>query len=128
MAAATFVLGAAVLALASRGLAGRSNTRAALMQVVLAQAIVVAASQFVTRDMWNAEDDFRYETAAIHQRERTPPEQHPQLEATWRWMRRWVPPGWLTFRTVASLLIVVALSRPRARAFFDAASPSVSER
>src|SRR5690606_26642947 len=40
LAAATFVLGAALLALGSRALAGRTNARAALVQVVAVQAIV----------------------------------------------------------------------------------------
>ena len=128
MAAATFVLGAALLALAARGLAGKSNTRSALMQVVAAQSILVVASYFVTRDMANAEADWQYETALIHQRERLPPDQYQQVVPTLRAMRRWAPPGWLVFRTVASALIVVALSRPRAREFFEAAARPVSER
>ncbi|MCW5834254.1 MAG: hypothetical protein KIS78_17785 [Labilithrix sp.] len=128
MAAATFVLGAALLALAARGLAGRSNTRSALMQVVGAQAIVVVASYFLTRDMWAAEADWQYETALIHQRERLPPDEYQRVVPTLRAMRRYVPPGWLVVRTVASALIVVALSRPRARDFFETAARPVSER
>ncbi|MBX3206368.1 MAG: hypothetical protein KF764_14945 [Labilithrix sp.] len=128
MAAATFVLGAALLALAARGLAGKSNTRSALMQVVAAQAIVVVASYFVTRDMWGAEADWQYESVVIHQRERLPPDEYQRSVPTLRAMRYWVPPGWLVFRTIASALIVVALSRPRSREFFEAASAPVSER
>jgi hypothetical protein len=128
MAAATFVLGAALLALAARGLAGKSNTRSALMQVVAAQAILVVASFFVTRAMFDAEADWQYETALAHQHERSPPEQYAQVVPTLRAMRRWMPPGWLVFRTVASALILVALSRPRSREFFEAAARPVSER
>jgi hypothetical protein len=128
MAAATFVLGAALLALAARGLAGKSNTRSALMQVVAAQAIVVVASYFVTRAMFDAEADWQYETALIHQRERMPPDQYAQAVPMLRAMRRWTPPGWLVVRTLASALIVVALSRPRSRDFFEAAARPVSER
>jgi hypothetical protein len=128
MAAATFVLGAALLALAARGLGGKSNTRNALMQVVAAQAVVVVASHFVTRDMWNAEADWYYETVLIHQREGMPPEQFVDFEPKWRAIRRWAPPGWLVFRTIASGLIVVALTRPRSREFFEAAARPLSER
>ena len=128
IAAATFVLGAALLALAARGLAGKSNTRSALMQVVAAQAIVVVAGYFLTRDMFNAEADWKWETAIMHQRERSPPEQFAQFASMVRSMRHWGPPGWLVFRTVASALIVVALTRPRSREFFDAASDPLSER
>jgi hypothetical protein len=128
MAAATFVLGAALLALAARGLAGRSNARSALMQVVAAQAIVVAASYFVTRDMRNAEADWEYQSALFHQRERLPPDEYAQVAPTIQAMRRWLPPGWLAFRSFASVLILVALSRPRSREFFEAAARPLSER
>jgi hypothetical protein len=121
MAAATFVLGAALLALASRGLAGKSNTRSALMQVVAAQAIVVGATYFVTRDMRNAEDDWQYQSALFHQRERLPPDQYAEAAPTIHAIRRWAPPSWLAFRTLASALILLALSRPRSREFFEAA-------
>lgn len=79
MAAATFVLGAALLALAARGLTGRSNTRSPLMQVVAAQAIVVAASYFVTRDIWQAEAEWQYEMVLIQQREQLPPDQYAAI-------------------------------------------------
>jgi hypothetical protein len=121
LAAATFVLGAALLALAARGLSGRANTRSAIMQIVAAQAVVVALGYFVTRGMMRAESDWQYETAIILQEERSPPEQFEQIRATLHAMRRWAPPAWLGFRSFASLLIILALSRPRAREFFDAA-------
>ncbi len=128
MAAATFVLGAALLALAARGLAGKSNTRSALMQVVTAQAVLVVASYFVTRPIFEAETDWQYELVRIQQRERMPPEQFEHVVPTLRAMRRWVPPGWLVIRTVASAMILVALTRPRVREFYEAAARPVSER
>jgi hypothetical protein len=127
MAAATFVLGAALLALAGRGLGGKSN-RSALMQVVAAQAVVVVASHFVTRDMWRAESDWQHEMMLVQQRERLPPDQYAASVPVLNAVRRWAPPTWLVFRSVASVLIVVALSRPRAREFFEAAARPVSER
>ncbi len=128
LAAATFVLGAALLALAARGLAGKSNTRSALMQVVAAQAIVVAASYFATRDMWRAEAEWLYATTLMQKREQLPPDQYAATVTVFRAMQRWAPPTWLVFRTVASALIIVALSRPRSRAFFEAAARPISER
>ncbi len=121
MAAATFVLGAALLSLATRGLGGRSNTRSALMQVVTVQAVVVVLGYFVTREMLDAESDWQYEVALVHQRERVPAEQLAEITPTLRVMQRWAPPAWLALRTFASVLIVFALTRPRAREFFDAA-------
>jgi hypothetical protein len=128
LAAATFVLGAALLALAARGLAGRANPRSALMQVVAAQAIVVATSYFALREMRTAEADWEYQSALFHQRERMPPEDYARAAPTLQAMRRWMPPGWLAFRTLASALVLLALSRPRSRAFFEAAARPVSER
>lgn len=127
LAAATFVLGAALLALGARGLAGRSNTRSALMQVVTAQAVVVAATYYLTRDVWSTEADWQYETTIMLQHQRSPAEQYEQMAETVRSVRRWAPPAWLAVRSFASLLIVIALSRPRSRAFFDAAGGAVSE-
>ena len=98
------------------------------MQVVAAQAVLVVAGFFVTRDMFNAEADWQYETALIHQRERQPPDEYARIEPMLRSMRHWAPPSWLVVRTVASVLIVVALSRPRSRAFFEASARPVSER
>lgn len=128
MAAATFVLGAALLALAARGLAGKSNTRSALMQVVAAQAAVVVAAYFVLKDVRNAELDWEFERSLIQQKESLPPEQYAEVVPTVQLMRRWAPPGWLVFRTLASVLIVVALSRPRSREFFEAAAGTVPDR
>lgn len=128
IAAATFVLGAALLALASRGLAGRSNTRSALMQVVVAQALVVGGSYFALRDVREAELDWELDRTLIHQRESLPPEQYAEIVPIVQTMRQWAPPGWLAVRTVASGLIVLALSRPRSREFFETAAEPVSER
>lgn len=120
LAAATFVLGAALLALAARGLAGRSNTRSALMQVVAAQAIVVALGYFLTREMRNAELDWEFEYSLIHQHETMAPEQYREAVPTVRVLRKWAPPTWLVLRSFASALILLALSRPRSREFFEA--------
>src|SRR5262249_47044005 len=123
--AATFVLGAALLALAARGLAGKSNTRSALIQVVTAQAIIVVASHFALRDVHEAEFDWHLERAVIREREVVSPERMAEAAPARRILHRWGPQGWLVFRTVASALIVVALTRQRARDFFDAAAGTV---
>jgi hypothetical protein len=122
IAAATFVLGAALLTLAARGLAGKSNTRSVLMQVVAAQAIVVFGSYFALHQMKSAEADWEFQTAFFRERARWSPEQYTQSLPTIQAMRRYGPPTWLAFRTLASALIIVALSRPRSREFFEAAA------
>jgi hypothetical protein len=128
LAAAGFVLGAALFALAARGLSGRSNARSALVQVVAAQAAVVVASYFLLRDVREAELDWHLEHSLAQQKAKVPPEQHGELVAARDTVRRIGPPAWLAVQTLASLLIVVALTRPRSRAFFEAAADTVSER
>ena len=127
LAAATFVLGAALLALGSRALAGKTNTRGALVQVVIAQAAVVGLAYFLTADIRNAELDWEMERTLIHQRETLPPDQYEQVVPMMQSMRHYGVPGWLVLRTLASALIVFALTRPRSREFFEAAGKTVSE-
>lgn len=128
MSAAMFVLGAALLALAARGLAGRTNARSALVQVVAAQAIVVVATWFVLRDVTEAELDWHLARTLAQQREALKPEEFAKVAPVVRDARRWGGPGWLVVRTVASALIVVALTRKRSREFFDAAGNPAPER
>ena len=127
LAAATFVLGAALLALAARGLAGKTNTRNALVQVVTAQALVVVLAFFMTRDIRNAELDWDLERRLIDQHETLPADQYERVVPMMRGMRPFILPGWLVFRTLASALIVLALTRPRSRDFFEAAGKTVPE-
>ena len=127
LAAATFVLGAALLALGSRALAGKTNTRGVLVQVVIAQAAVVGLTYFLTADIRNAELDWEMERTLIHQRETLPADQYEQVVPMMQSMRRYGVPGWLVVRTLASALIVFALTRPRTREFFEAAGKTVSE-
>jgi len=127
MAAAMWVLGFALLALASRGLAGKANTRSALVQVVVAQALLVVLSHFVTRDVRDAELDWDVERRLSHDKETLPKERYDQIVPLTHAMRRVVDPSWLVVRTIASALIVVALTRPRSRAFFDAAGTPAAD-
>lgn len=119
VAAATLVLGAALLALAARALRGKTNTRAPLVQVVIAQAVVVAVGYFLTQDMRAAEIDWWLDATLSHQRESSTPEQYESIAPAMRKMRI-AEPAWLVVRTLASGLIVLALTRRRSRAFFEA--------
>lgn len=124
LAAATFVLGAAILALGSRSLSGRVNTRKHLIQLVAAQAIVVGASFFALRDMQRAELEWQLETMLMAQSEQMPAEDFARVSPPMRAAMHGVPPTWLAMRTLASLLVIFALTRPRARAFFDSVDAS----
>lgn len=128
LAAATFVLGAALLALAARGLAGRSNARSALVQVVAAQALVVAATAFVLRDVRQAEYDFSIDVTLAREIDKMPADRHAAMVESAEPVRHYGLATWLVIRSVASALIVFALTRQRSREFFEAAAGQVSER
>jgi hypothetical protein len=122
LAAATFVLGAALLALAGRGIAGRSNARAAIVQVVAAQALVVAASWWILRDVRRTEWDWIVEQATLRWKETTPAVVFDEWVHAYRaFMYAWSP-AWLALRSVASALIIFALTRQRSREIFEAAA------
>jgi hypothetical protein len=127
LASATFVLGAALLALASRGLGGRRGSRAALLQVVLVQAAVAGATFFVTRDVREAEHAWEHACRTALQDQAFPPEWKPRAAAIEDFKLRLEAPFGLATRTLASALVVLALTRPRARASFDAEGAPVPE-
>lgn len=126
--AATFVLGAALLALSARGLAGRTNARSALMQVVAVQAIVVVAQFFLMREANEAELDWFLAGTLAHQREALRPADYAFWAPILRGARHYGQPVWLAIRTVASALIIVALTQRRSREFFEAAVDTAPER
>lgn len=111
-AVASFVLGAAILVFAGRSLAGRTSTRRALVQVVAAQAVIVAAGWWATRQIRAAELD--WELVALGVRDDGG-------------VRRFVPATWIALRTLASALVVYALTRPRSRELLEAPADTVSE-
>ncbi len=128
MAAATWVLGAALLALATRGLAGKANTRQSLIQVVIVQAAVVIATYLVVPDLRNAELDWELERTLIHQRETLPLDQYQQAVPMMQRARHVGVQTWLAVRSVGSALIVLALTRKRSREFFEAAGKALAQR
>jgi hypothetical protein len=119
LAAATFVLGAALLALGARGLSGRSNARSALVQVVAAQAAVGVAAYVALINVTRAEMAWRVAVASSHS---------ALIDRYASHIERLYAPGMIVLRTLASVLIVVALTRAKSRAFFEAAADTVSER
>jgi hypothetical protein len=122
LAAATFVLGAALLALSSRALAGRTNARSALMQVVAAQAIVGTIHFVTMREATNAELDYALEATLAYRHQTQPPAEYAKWALIHKNLRSWGEPALLSIRVFASALIVFALTRQRSREFFEAAS------
>ena len=125
----TFVLGAALLALSARGIAGRTNTRTALLQVVAVQAIIAAASFAATRRFREAELQWNTTQAIAVQKTMSLPEDtFRQRAAIIEGSRRFGPPIGIALRMLGSGLVLLALTRRRSRAFFEAAgAPRVPE-
>jgi hypothetical protein len=129
VAVATLLLGSAVVLFAMRGLGGSPGARAALVQVVVAQAGLSIASSWLLRDVAAAFTRLREaaDVADVH-------EHYPRGAATDDLLRmklamdRAEDPIRLVLSTIGSVLVVVALTRRRARDFFDAAGPAVEER
>jgi hypothetical protein len=108
---AILILGGAMVVFAARAMGGRARARGALIQIACVQAAVVILAYVVTPDVRAAEDEVAKGAG---------------YGMVWR---RYTPPALLVLRTLASALMVLALTRPRSRAFFDpTVHGSVSER
>jgi hypothetical protein len=127
LAAATFVLGAALLALASRALAGKTNARAALMQVIAVQAIVGTTHFFAMREATNAELDWLLGGTLAYKRQTLRPVDYAVWAPIYRGVRHYGEPTLLVVRAVASVLVLFALTRQRSREFFDAAADTAPD-
>lgn len=126
---AALVLGLAMALFALRAMAGRANARPMLLQLVVAQAALGLGGYALQRDVRAAEQDL--EAAAITAKAHELPQQNPGTDRAVALMTRAtaIAPGiYLMLRTLGSALIVLALTRPRSREFFDAAhDPAVEQ-
>jgi len=126
IAVATLLLGSATLLFSMRALGGSAGARTVLVQLVLAQAAVGAASHFLLRDVFEA--DLRWleakESAEEHASGVTR-EQSPMPSAS---VLRAASSVILVLRTLGSLLVVVGLTRSKSRAYFDEAAAALEER
>lgn len=122
--------------LSARAMSGRPGARGTLVQVTLVRAALVVASYFVTADVRRAEVDMmqaltlaRYhEQAAQHDKPIDKQADEMLQEKVIPKMGHLLPPLGLAFSSFVSLFVVVALTRARARQFFEAAAGSLPER
>jgi hypothetical protein len=129
IAVATLLLGGAMIVFSMRALGGSAGARAALVQIVVAQAGLNAAGYWLLRDVQNAEVavGVARQVATIHENVTDHERADEMLRAT-RASARIVNPLALFLGTLASALVVVALTRRRSRDFFEGATPAVEER
>jgi hypothetical protein len=121
--AATLLLGAAMVLLSARSMTGREGARSALVQVVLVHAGVVVAGYFLTAAVARADAEFRARIVEGLTHTLNPPAIQERAD---RWMEavsRVQAPIETAIQTLFSGLIVLALTRPRVRAFFPASPP-----
>jgi hypothetical protein len=128
--AASLVLGIAMVVLSARALGGREQARAMLVQVVGVQALLGLVGWFLLADVRAATIEYLRAALEIDLSEmrRTHPDSAigRVYGAVMGTLLRALP-GMVLVRLTASVLVIFALTRARARAFFEAASPSASE-
>jgi hypothetical protein len=129
IAVAGIVLGSAMFIFAMRGLAGSSAARTMLVQIVIVQAGVNIAEPWLLRGVDEAKLGLSEAVYTAYLRENVPEWNHPEARsAAGAAMWRTAHPFSLAAQTLLSALIVVALTRRRAREFFDASAEALGER
>jgi hypothetical protein len=123
---ATLLLGTGTLLFAMRALAGSAGARAILVQLVLAQAGLGVASHYLLRDVFEA--DLRWLEAKESADEHAAGVTHEQVPVRNAAVFRAASAVILVLRSLSSVLVVVGLTRTKARAYFDEATPAVEER
>jgi hypothetical protein len=123
------VLGSAILLFSMRALGGSKGARSALVQLVVAHAALSAASYWLLGDVLEAELRWHEATQAAEIHENFPQQEHADevLRMSARVLRV-VPRVELALGALSSALVVLALTRRRAREFFDAAPEALGER
>jgi hypothetical protein len=117
----SMLLGAAMVLFAARSMAGREGARSALVQVVLVHAGLVVGGYFLTSMATRAETDFRLRLAEGQSQSTVDPEVRQRSDELLRGAAPLFAPFGLLMQTTLSAFIVLALTRPRARAFFHEA-------
>jgi len=129
MAIAGLLLGGAMVMFAMRAIGGSRAARSALVQLVVAQAGLNAASYWLLRDVMNADTRYQEARQVAYAHEHIPDRTQADdaLRSTLAMVRARNPVG-LVLNALGSVLIVVALTRRRSRDFFDAAAAAIEER
>ena len=126
---ASLLLGMAMALLAMRSMMGQAGARRALIQVVAVHAALLVVTYYLTADVRVAELAFQKALAVARIREQRPDGMSvAQMESMTGGVARLIAPLQLAFRTLASALIVLVLTRPRVRALYEPAAGTLPER
>jgi hypothetical protein len=127
LAIAALLLGYGSVFFAARARRGRPAARPLLIQLIAAQAVLAVVTYVLEPDTRRATTDFYIAKATAQQRARNP--DTSEVREAIRLGQaavRLAAPAWLAFSELAALLVIVALTRPKSRAFFDAAADPAS--
>jgi hypothetical protein len=121
LAVGELVLGIAVFVFAAAAMTGRGGARRALVQLMVAQTILVCALFFVTPKFRLAETEWlvAQQSGQMLEKGQSEADVRPQMAAL-RVFRRGLAVALLIVRTGVAGLVLLALTRPRARAYYDA--------
>lgn len=122
LAVAGLLVGCAIVFLALRTMAGRASSRSGLIQLIVVQAALAIGAFFVEREATGLDYELR---ARLQNRDafvKADPQQREQAMVLTLAVMKVAPPVILVLRTIGSALIVLALTRPRTRQFFEASS------
>ncbi len=117
------MLGAAILSLAARGLAGKPGGRSALVQVLSVQAVLAVVAFAATKEIrWAERDVYVVRSMGNPPRPFASVEERERQERVTRALLELLTPAMLGARTLVALLVIFALTRPRARELLEPAS------
>jgi hypothetical protein len=121
LAVGELVLGIAVFVFAAAAMTGRGGARRALVQLMVAETALVCALFFVTPKFRAAETEWlvAQQTGQMLEKGQTEADVRPQMAAL-RVFRRGLAVALLVVRTSVAGLVLLALTRQRARAYYDA--------
>jgi hypothetical protein len=121
LAVGELVLGIAVFIFAAAAMTGRGGARRALVQLMVAQTLLVLALFFVTPKYRAAQTEWivAQQTGQMLEKGQPEAEVRPQMAAM-RVFRHGLSIAFLVVRSGVAALVLLALTRQRARAYYDA--------
>ncbi len=128
LAAGELVLGVAMFLMAAAAMTGRGGARRVLVQITFAQAILVVIAFFLTPKYRWAQIDWAVvqEAGKLFESGQTDQQIKQTLPAI-RVLYRSIPIVMLIVRSVVAALVMFALTRPRARAYYDSQNERPTE-
>ena len=128
---ATLVIGIALMLFAMRAMAGRGPARSVLLQLIVVNMGLGLVSFALLSDTRAAWQGYYAAVTRASAHAVAMPDNAPDAESIARFyvaVGKWVPGLMLVLQTLSSAAIVLALTRPRSRQFFEAArDPAIEQ-